>query len=33
MKEAKKLFTDTQVTTASFLKNCIRIPKKETMSE
>jgi hypothetical protein len=33
MKEAKNMFTDTQITTASFLKNCVRIPKREIRSE
>jgi hypothetical protein len=33
MKDGKKLYTDTLVTTASFLKNCIKIPKKEIRSE
>ena len=33
MKEAKKLFAETQVTTASFLKNCIKVPKKEISRE
>ena len=33
MKEAKKHFTETQVITTTFLKNCVKIPKKEIISE
>ena len=33
MKDGKRLYTDTQVTTTTFLKNCIKVPKRLIKSE
>lgn len=33
LRDAKKLFIDSLITTTSFLKNCIKVPKREIRSE